>query len=665
MPPRRTLLVPLILLPLLALLLCPGTAAAYVGPGAGFGLAGSLLAVLNALLATAGSLAAWPVLAAVGAVRRSRRPLKPVAKRVVVLGFDGLSPDLVSSLASEGELPALASLACSIRMETTVPGISPVAWSTFQTGVDPGGHGIFDFLAPDRLRYLPRLSSVSTSGTTRGRARIRLLRRSRPFWSYLGRYGLGAVVIRVPVTYPPEKLSGSILSGMCVPDLRGTQGTYTLFGEGSGRRLPGGVEAPLSCVSDGVWKADLEGPPGMKPVAVTLRRSNGGWLLGVQGASTRLEPGLASGWVSLRFGGRLRGARGIASFLLKLSEDGKPSLYCTAVHPDPWSPPVPISHPPLYSKYLAGLLGPFATMGLAEDTWALSNSAIDEQSFLDQCWRIFGERRAMLLDAMRSVSRGLVLCVMDTSDRIQHMFWRQGSGPGSAIREMYRRMDAMLAEVLRMLGDDDLLIVLSDHGFTSFDWCVDLNRWLVDSGFMTLEDGVQEVEDSFRGVDWSRTAAYSLGLAGIFLNLKGREASGIVEPAEAPVLADRIASALLDLKGPDGSPAVLAVHRSSDVYHGPYSGDAPELIVGMRSGFRAAWNSATGGIGRLQVYRNELGWSGDHCQDSSLVPAFLGSNRMLETRGATMADMAPTILSALGIRPPAHMRGRSLLERER
>lgn len=580
----------------------------------------------------------------------------------MVLGFDGLSPDLVSSLASEGELPAFSSLACSSRMETTVPGISPVAWSTFQTGVDPGGHGIFDFLAPDRLRYLPKLSSVATTGSSRGRARIRLLRRSRPFWSYLGRFGLEAVVIRVPITYPPEKLSGSILSGMCVPDLRGTQGTYTLFG-GPGRRLPGGVEAPLSPVSEGVWKAFLDGPPGMRPIAVTLRRRNGGWHLGVRGSSVRLEPGLASDWLSLRFGGRLRRARGIASFLLELSEEGAPSLYCTAIHPDPWNPPVPISHPPLYSKYLAGLIGPFATLGLAEDTWALNNSVIDEKAFLAQCWRIFGERREMLLDALRSVSRGLVTCVIDTSDRIQHMFWRQGPGAGSAIRDMYRRMDALLAEVLRLLDEDDLLVVLSDHGFTSFDWCVDLNRWLVDNGFMTLEDGVDEVEDSFRGVDWSRTAAYSLGLAGIFLNLRGREASGTVDPAEAPALADRIASALMELRGPDGSPAVLAVHRSSDVYHGPYSADAPELIVGMRSGFRSAWNSATGGVGRLQIYPNGLRWSGDHCQDSSLVPALLASNRKLHTEGATIADIAPTVLSALGISPPAHMKGRSLLER--
>lgn len=629
----------------------------------------SFLVVLNAVAATALSALAWPVLAAIRAFRRSRRPLLPWARRVVVLGFDGFSPRVVRELLADGELPWMGSLAAAgtlTELATTCPGISPVAWSSFQTGVNPGKHGIFDFLAADRTRYAPVLSSVSTERTPKGKVVARLLRRSVPFWAQLARFGLRSTVLRVPITYPPEPLDGFLLSGMCVPDLRGTQGSYTLFGQRQGSR-PGGMEVPLTATAGGRWEARIPGPQGFpSPGDVLLKLSgNGGrWRLRVGRTNVGLRPGRLTGWVRLAVpSGPSRTARGIAKFILR-ADRHEPRLYMTAMHPDPEKPPVPLSHPLLYSRYLAGLAGPYATLGLAEDTWALIDGAIDGGEFLEMSWSIFAERRRMLADALSRNRSGLVVCVFDTPDRIQHMFWREGRGSGSPIREMYRRFDALVGEVLGRLRRGDMLLVVSDHGFTSFEHCLDLNRFLADSGFLALEPGVDVVDDSFRGVDWSRTRAYSLGLAGIFLNLAGRESSGIVQPSEAEQVLDGIEKALLGLRSGDGSAVVRAVHRAARIYSGPYLGAGPDLVVGTSEGFRASWNCATGGVGKESLYRNEKKWSGDHCCDSSLVPGILLSNMKLPD-GAAITDISATALVALGVEPPGHLDGRSLLEARR
>jgi predicted AlkP superfamily phosphohydrolase/phosphomutase len=656
-PEEETLLAALLVA---LLLLSAAPAASYVGPGAGFGLATSLLAVLNALLVSALSFALWPVLALARALRRARLA-GPSARRVVVLGMDGLSPSVVRDLIGEGLLPAFAGLARSgtlTELATTTPGVSPVAWTSFMTGSNPGKHAIFDFLAPDRSRYAPRLSSVDTRESG-GRCEIVSLRRGRPFWMELGRYGLRAVVLRVPVTYPPDRLDGFMLSGMCVPDLRGSQGTYTLLGD-TDADVPGGRHRRFAEGSGGLLAGALEGPPGSPPVAVGLESSGGRHSLTLDGSRHDLEQGRLTPWLSVRFRiGRRGRARGIVrACLLQVSP---PRLYLTAVHPDPWSPPVPISHPRAYSRYLCSA-GRFGTIGLVEDTWALVNGAIPRQVFDQLAADTLDERRRMFEDAMGRLDRGLVVCVFDTPDRVQHVSWAQGTGPGSPVRAVYEEMDRLLSRTLSRLRRGDVLLVLSDHGFTSFDWCVDLNRFLLETGHLSLEEGFSPPLDNLVGVDWSRTKAYAMGLAGVNLNVRGREASGCVDPSDAPALMREIASALLELAAPDGARPVSRVSAAREIYRGPYSGDAPDLTVGLAPGFRVSWGGATGGIGESVIGRNSLAWSGDHSQDSESVPGILASTSVLSSP-ASITDVAPTVLTLLGIPVPPSMDGRALAAR--
>jgi predicted AlkP superfamily phosphohydrolase/phosphomutase len=658
-----------------ALLLLAASAAAYIGPGAGFGIVTSFFVFLNALLVSLASLLFWPVILLVRMAKRLRRAHRPLARRVVVLGLDGLSPKVASEMMERGVMPNLQALrdrGTFRGLATTCPGISPVAWSSFQTGVNPGRHGIFDFLKPDRKRYLAVLSSVDTRRTTarkgiwpfrrsREVTSTRLLRRSQPFWNHLGRCGTRSTVLRVPITYPPERLDGHLLSGMCVPDLRGTQGSYTLLRPGEDpRAATGGVEVPLSPDGDGAWTGAVPGPDGDDgplEAPLRLRSVSGGYRLTVSEETETLTPGMLGPWMRVEY--RVGGSRvrGITRARVTETPEG-PQVYLTALHVDPSSPAVPISHPVTYSRYLAGMQGPYATLGLAEDTWALSNGATTEEGFLEQAWSIFEERRRMFADALRRTRRGLVVCVFDTSDRIQHMFWGHGRGPGSPIEEMYRRMDELIGETAGEMGRKDLLIVMSDHGFTSFHTCVDFNRWLVEQGYMVLKDGVETVETGFHGVDWSRTRAYAMGLAGIMLNLRGREGQGVVEPGgEAHELAAEIRDRLLSLETADGEQVVMDAWTSPQAYNGPYMGEGPDVVIGTRSGYRAGWGCVTGGVGPRVIYPNRRHWNGDHCHARSQVPGTLASNWVLSKDEPSILDVAPTVLDVLGAPVPDYMEG--------
>ncbi|MEX0585530.1 MAG: alkaline phosphatase family protein, partial [Pirellulales bacterium] len=355
--------------------LIPGTLA-YIGPGAGFALAGSFLAVFGAVLSAASMIVLWPVRRIVRAFLRRRPPKPPRFKRVVILGLDGLDHLLTEKLLSEGRLPNLAALRNRggfKPLASTLPPISPVAWSTFQTGVNPGKHNIFDFLVPDERTYQPKLSSVEirtakrTYGIgplkwTRSRPDVRMLRKSRPFWNFLSDYGIFSCILRVPITFPPEKLRGVQLSAMCVPDLRGTQGTFSLYttrprldGETTGGEV-------LTVTRDGdIIRSELLGPPDpdrddRRPktcgFTVTLNAEQSATLQ-IDGKTHTLRQGEYSEWIAVRFPmGVGRAVRGVCRFLL-LSTQPEFELYVTPINIDPEHPAMEIGYPAVYPIYLA------------------------------------------------------------------------------------------------------------------------------------------------------------------------------------------------------------------------------------------------------------------------------------------------------------------------
>ena len=699
MPGRKILLtdrrrVPAYLALLALVLLCPARSHAYAGPGAGFAVISSFWALFVAFFYSVYAFLLWPFRQLFRLLRHRKAYAKALIKRAVILGFDGMDPELTERFIAEGRMPNLAKLRAQgtfRKLGTTYPAISPVAWSTFMTGVNPGKHNIYDFLARDLSNYLPYLSSAEIKGPKRswkigkykiplGRPMIKGMRRGIPFWHWLGEAGIFCSVLRVPVTFPPEKFSGVLLSGMCVPDLKGSQGTFCFcttrtsddkFREG-GVRVPvertrsayvsyiPGPENPLGG-SELRVKFEIYPGPGKNQARFT-----------VDSETFTLRVGEYSEWIPLKFkAGVGFSAHGISRFYLK-EISPEVEVYITPVNIDPGRPDLPISHPVTYSIYLEKMFGPYATLGLAEDTWALNEKVLDDEAFLAQCYANHEDRERMLFDALEKTQQGLCACVFDTTDRVQHMFWRYLDENHPAAREvprdhrptiiqdLYARMDELIGRVMKQIDDQTLLMIVSDHGFKSFARCVNLNAWLHQAGYLALKPGKTESGDWFDDVDWSRTRAYTMGLNGLYLNLKGREREGIVEPGvEAESLKNELRRKLDGLVDPaSGRVGITGVFDCEAVYAGPYMDNAPDLIVGYGDGYRASWDSVMGKV-TSQIFEDNLkAWSGDHCIDPRLVPGVLFCNHKISDENPAIVDVAPTVLKLFGLALPGYLDGK-------
>ncbi len=674
----------------------PESADAYVGPGAGFALLSSFLVLFTTTVAAIVSLLFWPFRMLWRRLRGGTPPRASI-RRLVIVGLDGQDPTLTDRFMAQGLLPnfkKLAKAGCYRRLKTTFPSVSPVAWSSFSTGTQPGRHNIFDFLDRDRRTYLPVLSSAYLGSVKRfftlGRYRIplekpelRLLRKSKPFWVVLGEHRIWSTILRVPITFPPDNFYGAELSAMSVPDLLGTQGTFVLFTTRSGgdRFKEGGTRVPVTIEGDRIETA-VEGPENpfaadSRPLRVRLRivldRSAQQVEVACGGTRVALTPGRLSDWVTLRF----RAAPGVAvsgiTRLLLIEMGGHFSMYMSPINLDPEKPAMPVSHPLYYSMYLAKRIGPYATLGLAEDTWALNEGVTTEGIFLQQAYDIDRERQEMFFSALDRLRTGALVCVFDATDRIQHMFWRylDPSHPAhradpsphqNAIAELYRHNDALVGRVMQQLGAEDVLMVVSDHGFNSFRRGVNLNSWLQREGYLVLKPGSDGRAEWLRDVDWSATRAYSVGLTGMFLNRAGREAQGIVAPgAETAALKAEIIAKLTGLR--DAEKNAVAIREAFDtatLYAGPYVENAPDLLIGYNAGYRVSWDGATGIVAGPVFDDNTKAWSGDHCIDPRLVPGVFFCNRSVKASEPALIDLAPTALRLFGIKPPAYMDGKPL-----
>jgi predicted AlkP superfamily phosphohydrolase/phosphomutase len=682
---------------LVALIAGAPAAHAYVGPGAGFALLSSFFVLFTTIVVVLLSVLSWPARALWRAATGRVAPNTPIG-RLVIVGFDGQDPTLTDQFLAEGRLPnfqTLASTGAYRRLKTTFPSVSPVAWSSFSTGCEPARHNIFDFIEPDRRTYLPLLSSARVGPVGRvlklgrfqiplGQPDLRLLRRSKPFWSILGEHRIWSTILRVPVTFPPDRFYGAELSAMGVPDLLGTQGTFLLF---TTRPLPtgadaeGGLRLSLPSGTDTIHTAIpgpnnpyREGaPPMLLPLHLTVDRPRQHVQVTIAETTVDLALGQLSDWIVLPF----RAAptvtvRGLSRLMLTECGDHL-SLYLSPINLDPERPAMPISHPSYYATYLAKRLGPFATLGLAEDTSALNDGVTDDGTFLRQTWDIDAEREAMLFAGLDRLKRGTIVCVFDATDRVQHMFWRDidprhpaGQGRAAAphrhaIRQQYERNDALLGRLFDELRDDDVLMVISDHGFTSFRRGINLNSWLLREGYLTLKPGASGRAQWLRDVDWSQTRAYCLGLTGLFLNLEGREGQGIVARRDSGGLIAEIQHKLNGLLDPDtGEVGIREAFVPATLYAGPYLENAPDLLIGYNAGYRTSWDCAQGVVAGPVFQDNARPWSGDHCVDPRLVPGVFFCNRPTTTEQPALIDLAPTALRLFGVEPPAYMDGRPL-----
>jgi predicted AlkP superfamily phosphohydrolase/phosphomutase len=675
----------------------PSIAHAYIGPGAGFAFLGSGFVFFLTIFMGLVTVMLWPVQWIWRKASGKGIPKKARTRRVIILGLDGLEPSLVEKYISEGKLPHLQSLKNAgtySHLGTTLPALSPVAWSTFQTGVNPGSHNIFDFLTRDKRTCLPDLSSTEIEKPQRtwklgplqlcfGRPRIRILRKSRPFWKILGDQGISSNIIRVPISYPPERFDGNILSAMCTPDVRGTQGTFSFFSTRQDLKgqHPGGEFQELR-KNGNLLEGEILGPPDPRredgqalKVPFTLEPVAGRAEVRVQlgGQKLTLKENVFSDWIELRFRfGWRKSVSGICRLCLR-EAGSEVSLYVSPVNVNPEKPALPISHPIFFASWLAKRQGLYGTLGLMEDTWGRNEHALSDAQFLQQTYLTHAEREQMFFDALDRTREGVCACVFDASDRIQHMFWRylDDAHPSpreddarfrNTIPEMYQKMDELVGRMLKKIRPQDVVIVLSDHGFTSFRRGVNINTWLQQQGYLAVKDGKVTGADYLQDVDWSKTKAFGLGLSGIYLNRKGRERFGILGDDEAEKVKQELTAKLQALKDPQGAaPAIRRVYDTAKAYHGLYTEEAPDLIVGYAPGYRVSWDSVTGMLEPEVFTNNVKAWSGDHHVDPVVIPGVFFCNLPLKSEKPHIADIAPTVLDLFGVKVPGYMEGKVIV----
>ncbi len=620
-------------------------------------------------------------------------------KRVIILGFDGLDYGYTKKLMEEGRLPNFSRLAQEGTfgpLETSIPPQSPVAWSNFITGMDSGGHGIFDFVHrnPETLIPVFSMSEVSAGGTTLKIGKyqfplsggsVELLRRGRPFWEVLENHGIETTVIRMPANFPPSGTATRELSGMGTPDLRGGYGEFSFFTSKlfafAGEDIAGGDVYEVD-IYDGVIEAKLLGPD--NPFLIETEKLTSDFTVYLDpvdpvakivagSEEVVLREGEWSGWVPVEFsmiptqtlGGMVR------FYLRSVRPDFE--LYASPIQIDPMAPALPISTPEDYASELAKAVGRFYVQGLPEDTKAHESGVFTTEEFLAQAHLAGKELADQFPYVLDQFQEGLLFFYLGNVDQVSHVMWKV-LDPGhpmydpdvdpkyaGLIADLYVGMDAVVGQALERLTTGDTLFVMSDHGFASWRRSFHLNAWLKEKGYLAVKDpGMENDPGLFMNVDWAHTRAYGVGLNGLYINLKGREKNGIVPEEKRKALMDEIAAALLAEVDPKtGGPVVTKAYQREEAYKDRGELEiGPDIIVGTAKGTRISGHSALGAVGKEALTDNVDEWSGDHLMDHETVPGILLTNRPLKKPAPRLQDLAQSVLLEFGIDEPIQPRER-------
>jgi predicted AlkP superfamily phosphohydrolase/phosphomutase len=634
---------------------------------------------------------------------RSGRAGSHSDRRLIILGIDGMDPQLLHRFVRQGKMPNFAKLEAQgdfRPLTTSIPPQSPVAWSNLITGMNAGGHGIFDFIHRDPNTLSLSFSASKVEGPKHtihlgswaiplGGGSAEQLRHGTAFWQILDQHAIPNTIFRIPSNFPPVPAKGETLSGMGTPDLRGTYGTFSFYTDDpvatlgaieggqvihvqvENSRVTGSLIGPDNSFRKGNHAATEQFTVAVDPLDPVAK-------LTVQDHQFVLREGEWSDWIRVEFQliPFFGNVKGMCRFYLKQAHP-RFQLYVSPINIDPADPALPISTPSSYSRFLTEEAGEFHTQGIAEDTKALSDGILDDNEYLQQARTVLAEHRRIFDAEFPKFHEGVFFFYFSSLDLNSHMFWRLidpahpeyeatlAEKNGSAIADFYEQIDQVLGEVLPHLDDRTTLLVLSDHGFAPYYRSFNLNTWLLNNGYIKLRRGAaSDSNEPFANVDWTQTRAYGLGLNGLYLNLRGRESHGIVDPGvPADRLMAELRAQLLAVQDHESKQQVITrVDLAGEVYQGQYARSGPDMLVGYNRGYRAGWQTILGSFPAEELEDNSNPWSGDHCMDYTLVPGVLLSNRKIAARAPALTDIAPTILAEFGIDKAQGMIGRSVFQ---
>ena len=666
-------------------------------------------------------LAVPAIVAALGCATEARDD-----KKVIIIGIDGMDHRLLEQFIAEDRMPNFERLAADgdfTPLQTSMPPLSPVAWSTFITGMDPGGHGTYDFLHRDPDTYAPvesiyrvvppgRSVELGSWVIPLSGGGYELLRKGRAFWELLDDEGVPTTIFRMPVNFPPVETSGRSLSGMGTPDILGTHGFFSFYtndppddaDEISGgavylvdvidhrvteklrgppnafRRLPKTktATAPRAGVSQSA-AVEYENPALTVDFEVFLDADAPTAKLVVQDHEFVLNEGEWSDWIQVDFAmiPYVASISAVGRFYL---QQVRPSfkLYVTPLQVSLENPAMPISTPERWAGEIYEALGHGYTQELPEDTSAVTAGIFSGQEFWEQSQFVYQERRRALdylLDSFKQEEAGLLFFYFSSVDQGSHMLYHymdeahplftpEEEPLREGIRTLYEEMDEAVGRVLQDIDEDTTLIVMSDHGFSPFYRGVNLNTWLLEKGYVTLKDpSIQGQLPLFLNVDWSATKAYAAGLNGLYVNLEGREQHGVVSTGEEyEQLLDRLEEDLLAMRDDrNDRQAVTLVLRPDRDLEGDHPASGPDLIVGYNWGYRVSWDSPLGEFPRDVFVDNDEPWSGDHAIDYRLVPGILLTNQRITLENPALYDLTVAVLDEFGVSPLPEMIGRDAL----
>ncbi len=635
------------------------------------------------------------------------------AKKMIVLGIDGMDPNLLKMFINKGKLPNFKKIIYNggdfKKLATSFPPQSPVAWSNFIIGANPGKHGIFDFIHRDPKTLTPYLSIICTEGyeviyklgdfSISSPGRVKNMRGGIPFWDYLCEKDIPTTIMQIPANYPPTypKKSAPLksLSGMGTPDVLGSQGTFSFYtSEDIGlKETIGGGKVYLVDVKNQKVESKIYGPPNPYknpdayentadtlvnvPFTVWVDEENDVAKIDIDGNEIILNKGEFSDWVKIDFYmiPIIRSFSGIVKFYLKECHP-QFKLYVSPININPEKPVIPISFPPSFSKEIFKELGYFYTQNMPIETKALEHGIFSDDEILKQKNIVFQEEEKRLYRELENFKEGFLYHYFCVNDQLSHVFWRTidpmhplytddlNKKYGHVIEELYMAYDKIVAKTLEYVDDDTLLIIMSDHGFTSFRRTVHTNTILLNNGYISLvnpED--QGKSEFFKNVNWEETKAYNLGINAVYINLYGREPEGIVFEDEYDEVCEEIRSMLLNYVDPkNGKHPIKHVARREEIYSGPYVANAPDLIIGYEDGYRGSWKTILGQMPEEEIEDNTSPWSGDHCISADIVPGIIVSNKKIKMKKPSLIDLAPTILDYFNIRKGDQMEGESIFK---
>ena len=621
--------------------------------------------------------------------------------KVAIVGADGMDPTLLHLYASQGLLPNCRKLLDAggfKKLRTTLPPQSPVAWATFVSGLDPGGHGIYDFISRDAGTMTPELATAKTTAPKRfvnlgkysvplASSKLQLMRNGPTLWHILQEAGVPSFALKAPVNYPPTPTNAKTLSGLTTPDIHGSYGIFSFYStdpKQATRDVPGGQIEKIR-LARGLAYCVLRGPEnvfdrehGSADIPFTIERDpqNAVARISIQGKDVILNEREWSEWIPINFSlmPYLADVPAMCRFFLKQVRP-QLELYVSPVNIDPADPTFPISTPKDYSRQLVDEVGRFYTQGMAEETPALSSGVLSDAEFRQHALHVLDEDIRLFRSQLHHFREGFFFTYFSSLDMNSHMFWRTidrkhplytpalEKEHGDHLPTLYRRIDAFVGDVVEHLGPEGQIYIVSDHAFTSFRRQFNLNSWLLDHGYAGMKNRLdRDGSPDFKNTDWTHTRAYGLGINSLYLNLKSREPDGVVKPGdEADRLRTELIAELTAIRDPQtGEQVIRRVVRPDQVYRHTSGGRVPDLVICYNDNYRASWDTILGGYPAEHILDNLDPWSGDHCMDPHFLSGVLLTNAPVRHTDPALEDLAPTIISAFGVGVPEEMKGRDL-----